>query len=112
MGKLLMAAIILAPCTGHAALDLTTMRYLCERGVEVPVNYVNDGDAEGIVSLVVDGRLIALYREQSDAGARYAWPSDGSGYVWQTEGDSATLLWKDGETATETPILTQCKVAA
>lgn len=106
-----MAALIFAPYAGHAALDLTTQRYLCERGVEVPVNYVNDGDAEGTVSLLVDGRLIALYRERAGSRARYAWPSDGSGYVWTTDGDTAALLWKDGATSTETPILMECKVA-
>ena len=66
MGKRLIIVafgILLAPQPGGAALDLTTQRYLCERGIEVPVNYVNDRDTEGIVSLVVDGRLIALYRE-------------------------------------------------
>jgi membrane-bound inhibitor of C-type lysozyme len=109
-GLLGLAISVALPATA-AALDLTTLRYTCERGVEVPAVYVND-EAEGaVVSLLIEGRLIALLLEPAASGARYAWPSDGSGYVWLTKGETATLLWKDGEAGTETALLSECKVA-
>lgn len=96
--------LTLLPLTAHAEMSVQGMRYICDRGVEVPVVYVTDG-ADGISVLTVDGRQIQLYLESSDSGVRYGWPSDGSNYVWTTKGAAATLLWKDGEAGTETPIL-------
>lgn len=91
-----------------AAFDLVTLRYSCERRVEVPTVYVNDEAQGSVVSLVVEGRLIALVSEPAASGARYGWPSGGSGYVWWTKGDAATLFWKDGASGKETPLLAGC----
>ncbi len=99
--------LALLPAPALADLQLITARYLCERGVEVPVAYVN-GDGSSVVTLTVDSRQISLYQEQSASGTRYSWPSDGSNYVWLTKGDTAMLYWKD-ETGAETPILAACK---
>lgn len=100
-------ALALLPLPAQAELQLITARYLCERGVQVPVAYVTAG-AESVVTLTVDGSQISLYQEQSASGARYGWPSDGSNYIWWTKGDEATLYWKD-ETGSETTILSACK---
>ncbi len=107
---LMIAAGMLLPGAAQAALDVTMLRYTCERGVEVPVVYVNDGDEGSVASLVVDGNLITLYREPTASGARYGWPSDGSNYVWLTKDDTAMLFWKDGAAGTETALLNDCKV--
>lgn len=80
-------------------------RYTCDRDVVVPTVYVNADDMS-LVVLHVDGSQILLYNEPAASGARYAWPSDGSGYVWWTKGDDATLYWKDAEMGSETAILT------
>lgn len=79
-------------------------RYTCDRDVVVPAVYVNAEDTS-LVVLHVDGNQILLYNEPAASGARYAWPSDGSGYVWWTKGDEATLYWKDGAAGTETVLL-------
>lgn len=63
-----------------------------------------NGPDQGLVVLNADGHQITLVTEPSASGARYGWPSDGSGYVWWTKGDTATLLWKTPEA--EVPILT------
>jgi membrane-bound inhibitor of C-type lysozyme len=105
-------AVALLPAAAEAALDVTTLRYTCERGVEIPVVYVNDEAQGSVASLLIDGRLIALVLEDSASGARYAWPSDGSGYVWWTKGDDATLYWRNGEDGTESAILSACKVVS
>ena len=103
-----LAALLLLPLAAHAEQQLVTQRYTCERGVEVPVAYVTAGTAS-VVVLTVEGRQIALQQEVAASGTRYGWPSDGSHYVWWSKGDTATLLWKDGETGTETPLLSDCK---
>lgn len=110
----MLAAITLAPAfaaPAMAGLDLIAATYICERGVEVPVTYVNEtgGEGQSIAVLTVEGRQVSLFVEISGSGARYGWPSDGSSYVWWTKGDTATLYWKDGETATEIPLLNDCK---
>ncbi len=103
----LVAALALCPLAAHAELSMNTVRYTCERGVEVPVTYVSDG-ADGVAVLTVEGRQISLFSEPADAGARYGWPSDGSNYVWLTKGADATLNWKDGTSGTEAALLTGC----
>ncbi|NBE08482.1 MliC family protein [Paragemmobacter ruber] len=101
------AVLALALMAGPALAEtqVQNLTYACDRDVAVPVVYVNAPDTS-LVVLHVEGRQILLYNEPAASGARYAWPSDGSGYVWWTKGEAATLLWKDGEAGTETPLLT------
>lgn len=99
----------LAATVPAGAFDLGGGTYLCERGVEVPVSYVNG--AEGSVAVLhVEGRLVTLPVAPSASGARYAWPSDGSGYVWWTRGEEATLSWHDGATSEEVTLLAGCRL--
>jgi membrane-bound inhibitor of C-type lysozyme len=111
MARFAFFAVLALPGAAQAALDVTTFRYTCERGVEIPVVYVNDGDEGSVASLYVEGSLITLYVEPAASGARYGWPSDGSNYVWLTKGDGAMLLWKDSVARTETTLLAECTVA-
>ena len=69
--------------------------------------YANSGDS-AIAVLMVEGNQILLYPEPAASGARYGWPSDGSNYVWLTNGNEAKLLWHDGITNTETTLLAAC----
>jgi membrane-bound inhibitor of C-type lysozyme len=89
------------------APEIVTLRYACERGVEVPAAYVNTAGG-GVVVLSVEGRQIALAQGISASGVRYEWPSGGSGYIWHAKGDEAVLLWHDGESGAETPLLSGC----
>lgn len=92
-----------------AEMDTLGATYLCDRGVEVPVSYVN-GEEGSVAVLYVEGRLMTLPIAISASGSRYAWPSDGSGYVWWTKGDAATLYWHDGETDAEAVLYAECKL--
>lgn len=93
----------------RAQLDLAGGTYRCDRGVEVPVSYVNG--AEGSVAvLYLEGRLVTLPIGPSASGARYVWPSDGAGYVWWTRGDEATLYWRDSATSQEVTLYADCKL--
>ena len=102
-------ALTVLPGMALADLNMQANRYTCDRGVAVPVTYVNDSDMS-VVILTVEGRQISLYGEAAASGARYGWPSDGSNYVWWSNGDTATLYWKD-ETGAETPVLSNCVLA-
>jgi len=104
---LVVTTFALIPASLAAAPDFATQRYACDRGVMVPATYVNAAEG-GLVVLHVDGTQITLVVEPSASGARYGWPSGGSGYVWWTKGDEATLYWKTPEG--EDPILT-CAVS-
>ncbi len=84
--------IVICASPALAEMDLQTARYLCERGVEVPATYVNDGQGGSVVVLNVEGRQIALVGEPAASGARYGWPSGGSHYVWHTQGTEALLF--------------------
>ena len=92
----LIAGLALAPASLAAAPEFTTQRYSCDRGVEVPVTYINAAEGS-LVVLTVEGRQITLVNEPAASGARYGWPSDGANYVWWTKADGATLFWKSPE---------------
>jgi membrane-bound inhibitor of C-type lysozyme len=93
---------------GPAVAEVMTVRYLCERGVEIPATYVNADGMESVAVIHVEGEQITLSLEPSASGARYGWPSGGSNYVWWTKGDAATLYWRDGETTIEETIYAEC----
>lgn len=84
------------------AQDFSSLRYSCDRGVEIPATYINGPD-QSLVVIHVEGSQITLVGEAAASGARYGWPSDGSNYIWWTKGDAATLYWKTPEG--EAPIL-------
>ena len=103
------AGVLLGLATAAVAQDaVIEATYLCERGVEIPVVYVN-GVEPAIAILSVEGALVTLEVERSGSGARYGWPSDGSHYIWWSKGDTAQLLWRDGATGEETVIYSDCK---
>lgn len=103
------AALIATGFAGAAWAEppVEAARYQCERGVEVQVVFVNA--KEGSVAVLdIEGRLITLFAMPSASGVRYAWPSDGSGYVLLTKGDQATILWHDPNKADDVPVYAQC----
>ncbi|MFN3970597.1 MAG: MliC family protein [Gemmobacter sp.] len=91
-----------------AELDMQSLRYACDRGVEVPVTYVNGAEGS-VVVLNVEGQQISLVSDAAASGARYGWPSGGSSYVWWSKGETATLYWRDGAAGTETAVLKDCR---
>lgn len=106
MIRLAIAAALL-PGLAQAEMQVQATRYACDRGVEVPVVYVNDPD-QSLAVLQAEGRQILLYAETTGSAGRYAWPSDGSGYVWVVDATRALLAWRDAAAGTETPLLTAC----
>ena len=99
----LILPLVLMAAPALAETQLQTLRYACDRGVEVPATYINADDLS-LAVIHVEGTQITLYGEEAASGARYGWPSDGANYVWWTKGAEATLYWK--EAGEETPLLT------
>ncbi len=107
LGCVLLAGCL--PVSALAEIEVVTSTYRCERGVAIPVTYVNADEGTAAV-LNVEGRQITLIQAVAASGARYAWPSDGSGYVWWNKGDAATLSWFDAEKSEEAVLFADCKV--
>ena len=99
--RIAVAGVLLA-LPAQAETLVQTLRYSCDRGVEIPATYVT-ADDQAVVVIHVDGSQITLFQEEAASGVRYGWPSDGSTHVWWTKGTEATLLWKTPEG--EAPLL-------
>lgn len=100
-------ALGLMPFGAQAEVQAISVRFECERGVELPVTFVNSGE-DSVAVMQIEGHQMTLWQEVSASGARYGWPSDGSAYVLWTKGTEATVYWRDGATKTETAILSGC----
>ncbi|MDW4496768.1 MliC family protein [Sulfitobacter sp. D35] len=99
----------LTAATAYA--DVQQVVYSCERGIEIPVVYINGEDAGArlaLAVLVVEGRLVSLEATETGSGARYGTGDDQPGYVWWTKGDSASLSWLESESGAETMLFTDC----
>jgi hypothetical protein len=94
-----------AASPAHAALELTQTTYGCDRGVVIPAAYVSDGVETAVVTLMYEGRMFSLVGQAVEGAVRYAWPSDGAGYVWQVGGTTGRLSWRAAD-GTEALLLT------
>ena len=101
-----LAALGLA-ATPAAAQVTAALSYICDRGVQIPAVYVAGAEAD-VVVIYVEGRLINLQSAPSASGARYAFPNDGSGYVWWEHQGKASLAWFDAAAGTETVLYADC----
>ncbi len=93
-GVAIAAFFAMAGQAGAEPLNVQNHRFVCDRGVEVPATFVT-GPEDAVVVIHVEARQILLHLEPAASGARYAWPSDGAGYVWWTKGDAASLYWRE-----------------
>lgn len=88
-------AMIMGPSAAFAELpDVISVTYLCERGVTVPVTYINAGDFERVAVISVEGRQVAMRQFSSASGARYASFDEELGYRWWSKGDTAMLSFQ------------------
>ena len=110
MIKSITFAAVTALTVTSAQAETRALTYTCERGVDIPAVYVN-GDDLAVVVLWIEGRMINLERTEAASGARYQFPNDGSGYVWWSKGDEATLAWFDAEVGEEVTLYAFCSEA-
>jgi membrane-bound inhibitor of C-type lysozyme len=105
-----LAGVLLLGGGTAAIAAVVEATYVCERGVHIPVVYVNEVEAENIAILHVDGRLITLPQARAASGALYAEP-DAWGYSWWSRGTTATLAWFDTQAGEEVTLFALCDSA-
>lgn len=98
--------LILAAC-GAATMavaqtgDLVSVTYVCERGVQVPVVFVNPGSGEAYAVARIDGKLLGMRQAVSASGARYRSGDGADAYQLWSKGDNALISFgADGQDKT------------
>jgi membrane-bound inhibitor of C-type lysozyme len=84
--------------------QLQQVLYQCERGVSIPVTYLNTvGGAYAV--LQVDGQQIPMSIAVSASGARYVSIDEGRNYSWHTKNDNGVLSWQPVGKPSESVVL-------
>lgn len=100
------AALSLMPAALAAqGAELIEVSYHCERGVEIPVVYINTPDQPGQLVAMIEGRLVAMTQVISASGARYRSAGEEAYQLWN-KGDTAWLAW--GPEEASEPVLEDC----
>lgn len=104
-----LTALSALPALSQPALSqpvqLLPVTYLCERGVTVPVVYVNGPDDDTHAIALIEGQLRVLAVAVSASGARYR--EDDAGYQIWSKGRNATISY--GPDGAATTLLEQCE---
>lgn len=85
--------------------ELLPVTYTCERGVSLPVAYVNGPDDEAHAIALIEGDLRVMQIAVSASGARYR--EGDSGYQIWSKGADATISY--GPDGNEVTLLTDCR---
>lgn len=89
--------------------QLQQVLYQCERGVSLPVTYLNTASGAAYAVLQVDGQQIPMSIAVSASGARYVSIDEQRNYSWHTKSDSGVLSWQPtGETSQSVVVLGTC----
>ena len=67
--------------------------YQCERGLVLPVSYINTQSGGAFAVLQVEGRQIPMQITSSGSGARYLSINQELRYSWHTKGELGVLSW-------------------
>ncbi len=73
------------------------VQYQCERGVALPVTYLNTASGDAYAVLQVDGQQIAMRNTVSASGARYMSIDPARSYSWHTKNDFGVLSWQPAD---------------
>ncbi|MDU9003643.1 MliC family protein [Sedimentitalea todarodis] len=91
--------------------DVTSLSYLCERNVMVPVTFINPSDGPALAVMQVEGKQVALRALHSASGVRYVAFDEQDSYRLYTKGDEAFVMHMAADhTAEEVWILRDCAV--
>lgn len=89
--------------------QLQQVLYQCERGVSLPVTYLNTASGGAYAVLQVDGQQIPMSIAVSASGARYESIDEGRNYSWHTKSDSGVLSWQAaGDASENVVVLKEC----
>lgn len=77
---------------------LTTVTYVCERKVVVPVVYINElPDHQSAAVIHVEGKQVPMRIWPGADGARYIALDEQDSYRWHTKGDEAVLSYLEAD---------------
>jgi membrane-bound inhibitor of C-type lysozyme len=83
---------------------VNTLRYKCNGGQALTVQYMNTKNKQSLALLTVDGRKILFVNVLAASGAKYV----GDHYTWWTKGPEGTLTDETADPKAE-PMLAECK---
>lgn len=86
--------------------DTVSVTYVCERGVEVPVIYVNSATDTSYAVAQIDGKMVGMHIVISGSGARYRSGDGADAYQLWSKGDTALISY--GPDGNDTPLFTEC----
>jgi hypothetical protein len=91
--------------------DPAPASFVCDGGHHFAVTYGMQDETPSVMLSLDTDEEVTLLSEPTEHGGRYGWPSDGTNYVLLTEGQTATVLLKDGSRGgAETSVYTGCKL--
>lgn len=94
---------------GAAETKVMSYVYVCERGVSLPVSFVNPPEGAGLAFMVVQDRLVAMRAAPTGSGVRYVALDEQVGYRLYTKGSEAFVRFLAADhTAEEEPVLDGC----
>lgn len=118
MLKFIQTLAVLSTCfVSHFALaevmdQLQQEIYQCERGVQLPVTYINSSGGGAYAVLQVDGQQIAMRNTVSASGALYISNDKERSYSWHSKGGGGVLSWQPaGESEHSVIVLSECATA-
>lgn len=105
------AALAVLATAGAAETDLNTVTYTCERGVRVPVTFINQDEGPGYAVMMFEGKLIPMRLAPTGSGARYVALDEQDGYRLWTKSDEAMVGYLAADhTASEQVFLKECRI--
>lgn len=102
---------LIAPAVAQSAdLEVNQVTYVCERGVSIPVVYINPANGTPMAVLAVEGKLVTLKNERSASGVLYVSTDKHDGYRFWSKGDAAMLIYLPSEkNAKEQTLFANCQ---
>lgn len=109
MGMWLISGAFIA--SAQAGPEVVSVSYTCERGVSLPVTYINAEDSPGLAVMQIEGKQVALRALPSGSGVRYVAFDEQDSYRLYTKGQTAFVMHMVADhTAEEVPVLSGCHV--
>ena len=83
--------------------------YACDRGVQLPVSYINPSDEVGFAVMMVEGKLVTMRAAPTGSGVRYIALDEQDSYRLYTKGNEAFVRHLAADhTAKEIAVLDKC----
>ncbi|MEX0365673.1 MAG: MliC family protein [Ruegeria sp.] len=106
----MLALAVLMAADVRAETAVSSVVFTCERGVTLPVTYIDPPDEPGLAAMMVDGKLVAMRQARSGSGVRYVAVDEQDGYWLRVKGRDATVSYLAADhTASEQVLLKECR---